>query len=187
MNIQGFNEFHGLNEKKSQDRKHEYGCAMAYFSFPELKKLHGSIEEDDIYYDEEDDSFGLEKKPHVTLLYGLLEEVKDAEIFDICMKHAIGPIKLDNLSVFESEKYDVLKFDAHNGVLHAINKELSKLPNENAYPKYHPHSTVAYLKKGVHEKYITEFSGKEYEVEPSKIVYSKTDGSEVSRKAAKKD
>jgi hypothetical protein len=182
MKIKSFDEFDELNEKKKEDHKHEYGCAMVYFDFPEMSDIHDMIDKDDIYIDDEDDSFGLEKKPHVTLLYGLLEDVKDDEIFDICMKHEIGEIELKKISIFKSEKYDVLKFDAYNDELHTINKELSALPNENSYPEYHPHCTIAYLKKDVSDKYTEKLKDNEYVVTPKKIVYSKPSGEEVAKK-----
>jgi len=155
---------------------------MTYFKFPEMEEVQSLLDEDDIYVDENDSSYGVETKHHVTLLYGLLEEVTDDEVFGICMKHKIGKIKLHNASAFESEKYDVLKFDASNDELHAINKELDKLPNENSFPKYHPHCTVAYLKKGVVQKYIDLLKGKEYTVQVNSIIYSKPDGEEIKRK-----
>jgi 2'-5' RNA ligase len=132
--------------------------------------------------DEDDESYGVETKHHVTLLYGLLEEVTDKEVFDICMKHKIGEIKLHNASAFKSENYDVLKFDASNDELHAINKELDELPNENSFPEYHPHCTIAYLKKGVVQKYIDLLKDREHVVEPNSIIYSKIDGEEIKRK-----
>jgi len=181
MKIKKFIEFDELNEKK-EDHKHEYGCVMAYFKFPEMEEVQSLLDEDDIYVDENDSSYGVETKHHVTLLYGLLEEVTDDEVFDICMNHEIGEIKLYNASAFESEKYDVLKFDASNDELHAINKELDKLPNENSFPKYHPHCTIAYLKKGVVQKYIDLLKDKEYVVEANAIIYSKPNGDEVKRK-----
>lgn len=180
MKIKNFDEFN-INEKQI-DHKHEYGCVMAYFKFPEADDIQAMIDEDDIYVDENDSSYGVETKHHVTLLYGLLEEVTDDEVFDICMKHEIGEIKLSNVSAFESEKYDVLKFDASNDELHAINKELDKLPNENSFPKYHPHCTIAYLKKGTVQKYTDILKDREYIVEVNSIIYSKTDGEEIKRK-----
>ena len=179
MKIKKFEEF-SLNEKK-EDHKHEYGCVMAYFKFPGAEDIQATIDKDDIYIDENDDSFGVETKHHVTLLYGLLEGVTDDEVFDICMKHEIGEIELKNISIFESEKYDVLKLDAYNKELHDINRELSALPHENTYPDYHPHCTIAYLKKDVAEKYIEKFKDNEYTVEASSVIYSKINGDEVKR------
>jgi hypothetical protein len=46
--------------------------------------------------------------------------------------------------------------------LEALNKELSKLPNQNTFPDYKPHLTLAYLKKGEAAKYVGDarFEGK---------------------------
>ena len=182
MSLKDFNEFEKeLNEKKNEDHKHEFGCVMAYFEFPELKEIHKMIDPEDIYDDSEDDSFGLEKNPHVTLLFGLHDdENEDEDVLDIS-ERPIGTIILKNASLFESEKYDVLKFDADNKVLYEINQDLERTFIFTSSFKYHPHSTVAYIKKGEAEKYVDQLKDKEYEVIPDKIVYSKPDGSRPSK------
>jgi hypothetical protein len=58
---------------------------------------------------------------------------------------------------------------------------LVKLPHTTDYPDYHPHSTIAYLKKGKGEKYTDKLKGAEYIVNPSKIVYSKPDGNKIEK------
>jgi hypothetical protein len=57
-----------------------------------------------------------------------------------------------------------------------VNAELSKFPHTTNFPDYHPHSTVAYLKKGTGQKYIDKFKGQEHQVTPNKIVYSMASG-----------
>lgn len=182
MSLKDFNEFEKeLNEKKKEDHKHEFGCVMAYFEFPELKEIHKMINPEDIYDDSDDDSFGLEKHPHVTLLFGLHDdENEDEDVLDIA-ERPIGTIILKNASLFKSEKYDVLKFDADNKVLHEINEDLERTFEFTSTFKYHPHSTIAYIKKGEAEKYVDQLKDKEYEVIPTKIVYSKPNGDEPSR------
>ena len=60
--------------------------------------------------------------------------------------------------------------------LHDCNAELSKLPHTTDYPKYHPHMTVAYLKKGMGKKYIEKLDSTKKELKPMYIIYSHPSG-----------
>ncbi len=190
-----FNFEEWLNEQhiaiNEDTGKHSYGCAMAYFELPEMDDIHKKIDEKDIYTDDNSDrSYGLETEPHVTLLYGIHDkEVEDDKVLEACRKYQIGEIVLHNASLFENDKYDVLKFDVRypykgGAFLHKINKELTKLPNTNSFPDYHPHCTIAYLKSGAGKKYVKMFDGLEIDVKPNEIVYSKSDGEKIVEKLA---
>jgi hypothetical protein len=164
-----------------EDHKHDFGCAMLFFNFSQ-NKLHNQIDTEDIYEEENDDSYGLEDEPHCTLLYGLHEEVTTQQVKDIILKHPIsGPLYAYNISLFQtSPDYDVLKFDIKSDkknptILQKINKELSKLPNTNKFPDYHPHMTVAYIKKGIGQKYVDKFKDQEFDLPINYAVYSKPD------------
>ena len=169
-------------EKK--DQTYSYGCAMVYFKFPDMFKIHNSIDSKDIYTENNDKSYGLENEPHVTILYGLhSDEINDQDVIRFCKEKEIGEITLHNPSLFQNEKYDVLKFDAKNDNLVKLNKILcKKFPYTNDYPDYHPHSTIAYLKSGKGEKYVNliKKSGGEFKVYPEKIVYSKPSGEKIT-------
>ena len=182
--IKTFKQFvSSLFEKKGDT--FEYGCAMVYFDFPDMHQIHEMIVPEDVYLEEGDRSFGLEDEPHTTLLFGLhSNDLADEEVLSKCKSKPVGQIKLHNASLFENEKYDVLKFDAHNPVLHEINAELVKLPHTTSFPDYHPHSTIAYIKKGQGRKYADLLEGKEFTVHPNKIVYSKPDGSRIEENLA---
>ena len=170
--------------KESNDKQtYDYGCSMIYFDFPKMNEIHSMIEEEDVYTEGEDRSYGLETEPHATLLYGLhSEEIEDNHVINASIKHGIPTeLKLHNASCFYNDKYDVLKFDIYSDHLHKINSELSKFPHTTNYPDYHPHSTVAYLKKGTGNKYAEKLKDSWYNVNPSKIVYSKPDGSKIEK------
>jgi 2'-5' RNA ligase len=157
---------------------HKFGCAIVYFDFPEIKDLHSRIDQEHIHHDE-DGSKGLEDEPHVTLLYGLHPEVQDNEVIE-ASKCKYDSITLHNLSLFENEKCDVLKFDAKGDSLHEANGRLSKLPHTTDYPDYHPHCTVAYLKPGKGREILEKLKDvNEYEVKCKHIVYSKIDGTKI--------
>lgn len=171
-----------INKLLTENRKHEFGCAMLNFNFPEMKQIHELITPEDIYEDPEDPSFGLETEPHCTLLFGLHEEVTTSEIKEIIQKYIFSPYKLYNPSFFEKEDlYDVLKFEVEGENLRKINKELKQFPHTNDYPDYKPHCTIAYLQPGLGQKYVDLLNQKgmnQFELPPSYSIYSKPDGTQ---------
>ena len=98
-----------LNEKTQPN--YNFGCVMLYFEFPEITFLHKMIDEKDIYTEEGDNSFGLEDEPHTTLLNGLHDEVTLKDVKNVMGEFKFGDLKAHNPSLFQNEKYDVLKFD----------------------------------------------------------------------------
>ena len=178
-----------LNEKKGDS--YSYGCVMLYFDFPQMNEIHDQINEEDLYTEEEDRTYGFEDEPHVTLLYGLHDDVTLDQIKEIIEDIKFPDLVLHNASLFEN-KYDVLKFDIitadsrtdknNKDVLQNTNEELAKLPHTNDFPDYHPHATIAYIKKGLGEKYTEKLKDQEYTVKPSHIVYSEANGTKTKIK-----
>lgn len=151
---------------------YDYSCVMLYFDFPKNQKIHEIISKNDIYTDETDNTFGLESETHITLLYGLHPEVSAEDVKSVISKFSYGTCEFLNCSIFENEKYDVLKFDARGKNLTETNEELKKFPYTSDYPDYHPHSTIAYLKPGTGKKYTEIFEKMVFSVLPTKVVYS---------------
>lgn len=170
-----FEEFMSeINEKK---KAYDYGCVMLYFDFPGMAELHKKIDPEHVFKDPNDPTFGLEDEPHCTLLYGLHDGVETEVVENIMKNYAFGNCTITDSSLFENEKFDVLKFDVTGDNLHDCNKELCKLPHTTDYPDYHPHMTVAYLTPGKGKMYADMFKDKVETLKPKYIVYSKPDGS----------
>lgn len=164
-----------LAEKdKDTNKTYSYGCVMLYLDPPAKmwQKIQDSVEEKDVCTD---DGLGRESEPHVTVLYGIHEDVPDEDVEAIIDSITAPEITLNKISTFDNENFDVLKFDVEGEGLHAMNKKFTELPHTNSYPDYHPHATIAYLKKGEGKKYIGRLD-EPYILKPNKVVYSKPDG-----------
>jgi len=110
-------------------------------------QLHEQIDPQDIV--------SLERDPHVTLIGG----IKDADwstMRDLMEGMKPGSIMLGEPNVFELPDYDVLKLPVlYTGGLKSMHEFLrANTSNVQKFPDYHPHLTVAYLKKGTGRKYL---------------------------------
>jgi 2'-5' RNA ligase len=179
-----------LLEAEKKDHKRDYGCLMVFLDVDKKawKELQDMISDEDLYTEEGDDGYGRETEPHVTILYGLHGEIEDKDLEVEIDKIKEPKIEFKSISTFENDKFDVLKFDVKKGDLNKLNKEFTKFPHTNKFPDYHPHATIAYLKKGTAEKYIKQAKDLvSMSMEPEKIVYSKVDGTTKNYKLKKED
>ena len=107
-----------------------------------------NIKNDDLYYDK-DGGMGRESEPHITVLYGLKEEKPSEQLKKLVRGTKPFTITLERVSLFQSEEYDVVKVGVRSDDLVALSDAIRQAcPNENKFPKYVPHATIAYVKKG---------------------------------------
>lgn len=164
-----------LITEKSETQSYSSGCIMGYFDMNE-PFVHPIIDENDLYNNEENE-YGLEIEDHVTVLYGLHDDEINEEGLLSLLKIINCPIvDLTGITLFQNEKYDVVKYDVINEDLVSFNNALSKLvPNTQSFPDYHAHSTIAYCKPGSGEKYVQMFD-EPIKRQISYWVYSKANG-----------
>jgi hypothetical protein len=160
----------------AKNHKLEYGCLMLYMDIPKWNSLMVNfIKPEDLYTEE--DGFGFEDKPHTTILFGFHEEKGTLSKIKKLLKGQ-GEIEviLEGITLFESEKYDVVKFDVHSEELTRLNQLMKdNFDYTNNFPEYHPHMTIAYVKSGKGKKYCRKL--KETVVyKSSNIVYSQKNG-----------
>lgn len=150
---------------------YEDGCLMLELSdHLDWNSILSKIEEEDIYNNEDGLSksqipYGLQKNPHITLLYpiedtnySIIKKVIDENLPN-SYKEGIN-LKIRSVEVFKSNDYDILHFKIQtNDTLEKFVKSLkSVIPNKCKHKIYKPHITIAYLKKGTADKYIKKES-----------------------------
>jgi 2'-5' RNA ligase len=171
---------------KQTKRTYEYGCVMVYVDVDknEWKELQNIVDEDDIYFGEdESEGFGREMEPHITILFGIHADVPDEDVEALIKTITKPKIKLYGVSSFKNKVFDVLKIDVKSKALHVLNTLFKTLPHTSSFPVYHPHATIAYLKKDKVDEYVNKMKNiKSINAIPSKIVYSKPDGSKKEYK-----
>ena len=157
----------------NEDKSHSYSCVMANFPNPNefinWSKKH--IDHKDLYLQEG----GIEKTPHVTVLYGL-HTTEHNEIADLIKNIKPFQIKLGSVSKFAAEKYDVLKIEVKSKELFKLNQLLKRLPYTSKFKEYVPHCTLAYVEKDTCDNLIgdKQFEGKTINV--SELVFSPSSG-----------
>ena len=143
--------------KSNKKPIHDYSNTQVDIKGPAAKKitdLGKSIPDSELYTDQDDDSYGREAAPHITVRYGLGTD-NPGELAELSK---VGPItaKIGKVSIFETDKYDVVKAEIISDSMRAANKkvgELVDLPGET-FKDYQPHATIAYVKKGEGKKYV---------------------------------
>jgi 2'-5' RNA ligase len=130
------------------------------------------VQESDIYYDSEDHSFGREEYVHLTIL-GCIEDTEKnvSETISSCKNTScqLGKIKLFT----QNSKFDVLMIEVVDDEILNLNKQLFKnIINKPDFPKYIPHITIAYLKKGCGKEFVENqhFCGRTFPIDA--LVYS---------------
>jgi len=147
-----------LYDEFISEQKNEYSsCLMINFNIPSWRFNSHLIDKNDIY-NTEDNSYGIENKEHVTVLYGINNNIDIDEIKRYLIPLDQIIIEFKNVSYFSNKDFDVLKYDVYSDELFKLNKILTEnIDYKNDYPEYHPYATIAYLKPGTAEKYIKKF------------------------------
>lgn len=136
----------------------EYGFLMIKYDKPELiQELQNMIPYEELYNEDDNDDYGLENMCHVTLVPCLDRHLDVNELKKELQELNKYSILLSNISKFENDNYDVLKCDVGSINLLKTNDDIcSKFPTFSEYKEYHPHMTIAYLKKGMADKYLQD-------------------------------
>lgn len=124
------------------------------------------------------DGWVADKTPHITLLYGLLEQGKNFEphITEVLRGWQLKEVEIEDVSFFTSPYPDeqywcIVAHIKKTDELLEGHSRLSFLPHINTFPTYSPHMTLCYLKpieeaQRDHfiEDFRREFNGKKLKV-----------------------
>ena len=154
---------HDSEQSILQKSESKYSCVLAELNplmAKKVKEVIKLIDPKDLHEKTED-----EGEPHITVLYGLHTEVpEDAKEV---LRGTEFPLDASVVcaEVFKPEgrDYDVLVLSANSPDIEELNDKLGELPNTTDFEFYHPHITVAYLKRGRGDKYqniVTGLEGK---------------------------
>lgn len=171
-------------ENKQTEQVHDFASTQVNLdkdTVGKIKSFSSKIPDSEIYTKSGDDSYGRENNPHVTVRYGL-KDADHAKIQEVV--GSVPPIELEmgETSAFKNaDTHDVLKVDVDSAGLRTLNKAIGDnfdLPGET-FTDYKPHATIAYLKKGIVDKYTgsKEFAGKKVTID--KIYLSDEYGNET--------
>lgn len=124
-------------------------CDCDVESFTQCTDLVSSedIYEEHPYHTDAED--GLERNPHITVLYGLEEEKDYFDIRRICEGMGDVEFEVGKISAFRNPEmpYDVLILEIISPELHELHHSLRQFPNQCTFPDYKPHMTLGYIKK----------------------------------------
>jgi hypothetical protein len=140
----------------------------------------------DLYEDPDDSSFGREKEIHVTIL-GPIDETSLRKITVAVNNEQPVECSLGKVKLFTTNsKYDVVMLDLESKKIVDLNRNLGQsIKNTPRFSIYVPHVTIAYVKKGLGEKYRGNkyFEGTKFLIDD--LVYSHKCGHKHNLKLGK--
>lgn len=153
--------------------QNKYAFLMIDYETPSfVKDIHSQLIDEDLYIGEDGDN-GVELESHVTLAPCLDNDISIEELKKHLLPLNKYQILLNNISMFNNELYDVLKCDVQCDFLHNTNQKLKTMYQMHTeYSDYHPHLTIAYLKKGIGEKFIKDILSPLVVLKPKQFHYS---------------
>lgn len=156
-----------INIKLFESFKYKDACLMLELDNKiDWKSILSSIDKDDIY-DVKGGTipYGLQKRPHLTLLYPIdnrttyeeIEKILDESLTED-FKDGVS-LKIQSIGFFHSKDYEILHLKCEPSTnLSLLRKRLkSKIKNSCKHKSFTPHITIGYLKKGTAKKYCKDF------------------------------
>lgn len=162
---------------KHKKTSREYAFLMVDYETPDfIKEIQSKIKDDELYKEDDNDDYGLEKKSHVTLVPCLDNNINLDELKSYLEDIDEYGIVLMDISKFECEKFDVLKCSVKSKQLKETNQKIVDVfETHSEYKGYSPHMTIAYMKKGMADKYTKKILDKLIYMKPLNFNFSTFD------------
>lgn len=159
---------------KHNSTNREYAFLMIEYETPIfIKDLQNSIKKEELYTEEDNDDYGLEKESHVTIVPCLDNDINLDELKKFLKDISEYDIILTDISKFECENYDVLKCAVKSKALKDTNKEILKhFDSHSKFKDYTPHLTIAYMQHGMADKYTKNILDKLVHLKPKNFHFS---------------
>ena len=163
---------------KHKNTNREYAFLIVDYETPSIiKDLQKKIPSRELYTEEDDEDYGLEKQSHVTLVPCLDNDIDIDKLKSYLKPIDEYDIVLTDISKFECEEFDVLKCAVKSKALKDTNKEIvDKFETHSEYKDYNPHMTIAYMKKGMADKYLKKILDKLILLKAKNFNFSYFDG-----------
>lgn len=163
---------------KHKNTNREYAFLMVDYETPSIiKDLQKKILSRELYTEEDNEDYGLEKQSHVTLVPCLDNDIDIDKLKSYLKPIDEYDIVLTDISKFECEEFDVLKCAVKSKALKDTNKEIvDKFETHSEYKDYNPHMTIAYMKKGMADKYLKKILDKLILLKAKNFNFSYFDG-----------
>lgn len=142
------------------------GCLM--LSVPMMKqvveRMHNDLERILIGHGyKRDVDFEFDKYVHITVAFGININT-DINLIKEIIKNRPSYFQITELSLFENDNFDIIKFDVISSDLRILNHIIkSKMEVKSTFYNYHPHLTVAYVPKGMGRELIERLNKLLYE------------------------
>lgn len=163
---------------KHKNTNREYAFLMVDYETPSIiKDLQKKIPSRELYTEEDNEDYGLERQSHVTLVPCLDNDIDIDKLKSYLKPIDEYDIVLTDISKFECEEFDVLKCAVKSKALKDTNKEIvDKFETHSEYKDYNPHMTIAYMKKGMADKYLKKILDKLILLKAKNFNFSYFDG-----------
>ena len=154
---------------------------MIDYEMPDfIKKIQQSIPESELYRsDDPNDTwqYGLETETHVTVAACLDNNVDLSELKKHLKPLEFYKLMVTDVSVFKNNDFDVLKCSVSCDSLFETNEDISKnFELHTEFKTYHPHITIAYMRKGTADRYIQNIIKEPVFIYPKNFSFSWFEG-----------
>ena len=129
-----------------------------------VERMHNDLERILIGHGyKKDVDFEFDKYVHITVSFGINIHT-DINLIKEIVRNRPSYFQLTELSLFENDNFDIIKFDVMSSDLRILNHIIkSKMEVKSTFYNYHPHLTVAYVPKGMGRELIARLNKLLYE------------------------